>query len=294
MRRGIVYASLAYVLWGVFPIYLKTLKSVPAPEILAHRMVWSLVFLAAILAVLRRWAWVRDLASRPRVLLWFTGSAAVVSFNWGLFIWAVNADRVVDASLGYFINPLVNVVLGALVLHERLRRGQWLAVAIAALGVLWLTYQAGQLPWIGLLLAMSFATYGLMRKTAALGALEGLALETALLFPLAFGYLAWLAAHDHNAFIAAGPSIQLLLMAAGPVTAIPLLLFAAGARRIPFSLLGVLQYIGPTLQLLVGVWLYHEPFPMAKLAGYAAIWFALAVYTAEGVWQMQRTRPAPA
>lgn len=294
MRRGIVYASLAYVIWGVFPIYFKALKAVPATQILAHRMVWSLVFLLIVLAGLRRWAWVRELASRPKVLLWFTGSAAIISVNWGLYIWAVNADRVVDASLGYFINPLVNVVVGALVLRERLRRGQWAAVAIAAGGVLWLTYQGGQLPWIGLLLAFSFATYGLMRKTAALGALEGLALETALLFPLAFAYLSWLALHDDNAFLGAAPSLQLLLAAAGPVTAIPLLLFAAGARRITFSLLGVLQYIGPTLQLLVGVWLYHEPFPLAKLAGYAAIWFALAVYTAEGLWQMRRPVAPPA
>ncbi len=294
MRRGIVYASLAYVIWGAFPIYFKALKGVPATEILAHRMVWSLAFLVVILAALRRFGWVRDLFAKPKVLLWFTGSASLVSVNWGLYIWAVNADRVVDASLGYFINPLVNVVIGALVLREHLRRGQWAAIAIAGAGVLWLTWQAGQLPWIGLLLALTFATYGLMRKTAALGALEGLALETALLFPLAFGYLGWLAEHGSNAFLTSGPALQWLLAAAGPVTAIPLLLFAAGARRIPFSLLGVLQYIGPTLQLLVGVWLYHEPFPPLKIAGYAAIWFALAVYTAESVWQMRRNRVAAA
>lgn len=292
MNRGIAYACLAYLLWGLFPIYLKSLQSVPAIEILAHRMLWSLAFLVLVLAVARRWAWIGELAARPRVLLWFTGSAAVVSANWGLFIWAVNSDHVVDSSLGYFINPLVNVLIGALVLHERLRGGQWVAVGIAGLGVAWLTWQAGHLPWIGLALAFSFATYGLMRKTAALGALEGLTLETALLFPFAFGYLAWLAQHGRNSFLEAGAPLQWLLVAAGPVTAVPLLLFAAGARRIPFSLLGVLQYIGPTLQLLIGVWMYREPFPAAKAAGYAAIWVALVVYTAESVWQMRVRAPA--
>lgn len=292
MNRGIVYASTAYLLWGVFPLYLKALQALPALEILAHRMVWSLAFVGLILLASRRWAWLRELETHPRVLLWFTASAATVSVNWGLYIWAINANRVVDASLGYFINPLVNVLVGALVLHERLRPGQWLAVGIAAAGVAWLTWQAGQLPWIGLLLALSFGSYGLLRKTARLGALEGLALETALLFPLAFGYLAWLAQAGNNTFVHADTATRWLLAAAGPVTAVPLLLFAAGARRIPFSLLGVLQYIGPTLQLMIGVWLYHEPFPAAKMLGYAAIWFALAVYTAEGLWRMRRTAPA--
>ena len=294
MKRGVWYAVAAYTLWGVFPIYIKLLQSVPAVEILAHRMVWSLVFVTALLTIQRHWAWVRTVIARPAMLGRFVATATVVTMNWGVYIWAINSNRVVDASLGYFINPLVNVLLGALLLGERMRPVQWAAVAVAASGVVWLTVQAGTLPWIGLVLAVSFGTYGLLRKTATLGALEGLTLETALLFPLAFGYLVWLALHQQNTFVEASTSMRWLLVAAGPVTAVPLLLFAAGARRIPFTLLGLLQYIGPSLQLLLGVWLYHEPFAPAKAAGYALIWAALALYTAESLWQNWRSVPAAA
>jgi chloramphenicol-sensitive protein RarD len=293
MKRGIWYAVSAYVLWGVFPIYIKWLQAVPAVEILAHRMVWSLVFVTALLTLRRQWRWLRSVAAAPSMLLRFVATATVVSMNWGIYIWAINSNRVVDASLGYFINPLVNVLLGALLLGERLRALQWAAVGVAALGVAWLTLQAGTLPWIGLALAVSFGTYGLLRKTAPLGALEGLTLETALLFPLAFGFLAWLALQQHNTFIEGPAGMRWLLAAAGPVTAVPLLLFAAGARRIPLSLLGLLQYIGPSIQLLLGIWLYHEPFPASKAAGYALIWSALALYTIESLWRNWRRAPAP-
>ena len=294
MKRGVWYAVAAYLLWGIFPIYIKLLQAVPATEILAHRMVWSLVVVAALLTLQRHWKWLRKLAADPKVILRFVATATVVSLNWGVYIWAINSNRVVDASLGYFINPLVNVLLGAMLLGERLRPVQWVAVAIAAIGVAWLTVQAGTLPWIGLVLAVSFGTYGLLRKTATLGALEGLALETALLFPLAFSYLLWLAYNHQNTFVDAPASIRVLLALAGPVTAVPLLLFAAGARRIPLSLLGLLQYIGPTLQLLLGVLLYHEPFVAAKAAGYALIWGALALYTSEMLWRNLRTPAAAA
>lgn len=294
MNAGILYAGAAYLLWGLFPVYFKALAQVPATEILAHRMVWSLAFCAVLLLALRRWAWLRTVVAQPRVLAAFVVSAAVVSINWGVYIWAVNADRVVDASLGYFINPLVNVLFGALLLSERLHRDQWAAVGIAAAGVAWLTWQAGGVPWIGLVLAFSFATYGLLRKRAALGSIEGLTLETLLLFPLAFGYLAWLAQIDRNTFFAAGAATQWLLAAAGPVTALPLLFFAAGARRIAFSTLGILQYIAPTLQLLVGVWVYGEPFEPAKAIGYALIWIALAVFTAGGLRRMRRPQATDA
>ena len=203
----------------------------------------------------------------------------------------MNAGRVVDASLGYFINPLVNVLFGALLLHERLRRAQWLAVGIAAAGVAWLTWQAGTVPWIGLVLAVSFGLYGLLRKTAALGALEGLALETLLLAPVAAAYLVWLAHSASSGFVDGGTATRLLLLAAGPVTAVPLLLFAAGARRIPFSTLGLLQYLGPSLQLLLGVWLYGEPFA-ARAPGYLLIWIALAVFSIENLVQGWRARAA--
>ena len=284
VARGATYAAFAYLLWGLFPIYFKWVGHVAPLEVLAHRMLWSLVFVALLLAWLRRGAWLQHLTD-VRLLLRFFVSAATVSINWGIYIWAVPAGHIVDASLGYFINPLVNVLIGTLFMAERMRPWQWLAVALAALGVAWLTWQAGTLPWIGLVLAFSFAAYGWLRKTAPLGAVEGLAVETALLTPLAVGYLLWLAAAGQSAFVSGSWGTELLLLAAGPVTALPLLLFAAGARRIPFSMLGMLQYIAPTLQLLIGVWLYHEPFPATKAVGYALIWIALAVFTLEGWWR---------
>lgn len=287
MRKGMLFAAASYVIWGLFPLYFKALQSIPAIEILLNRMVWSLLFMLLVLAWRQQWSWLGAVRRQPRVLAGFGASALLLASNWFIYIWAVNNGRVVDSSLGYFINPLVNVLLGFLVLRERLRPGQWAAVALAAAGVAWLTWQAGQLPWIALVLAGTFASYGLLRKTASLGALEGLSLETLLLFPLALGYLTWLTLDGHNAFLAAPAPTQWLLVAAGPITAIPLLLFAYGARRIPFSTLGLLQYIGPTLQLLLGVWLYHEPFSGARLAGFVLIWAALAVYWLEGVWRAQ-------
>jgi chloramphenicol-sensitive protein RarD len=285
MQIGILYAATAYILWGLFPIYFKALQNVPPLEILWHRIAWAFVFLFIVLTVLRQWSWLAKVARQPKVLAGFTASAVLLSVNWFIYIWSVNNDHVVDASLGYFMNPLVTVLLGFLLLHERLRPAQWAAVALAAAGVAWLTWQAGHPPWIGLALAFTFGFYGLLRKTAALGALEGLSLETFLLFPIAFGYLVWLALNNQNAFLHASVSSKWLLAAAGPITAIPLLLFAAGARRIPMSTLGLLQYLAPTLQLLLGVLLYNEPFGGKLLAGYAVIWSALALYSLEGLWR---------
>jgi chloramphenicol-sensitive protein RarD len=285
MRTGMLYAAAAYVLWGLFPIYFKALQGIPALEILVNRIVWALLFLVLILAWRKQWRWIGKVLRQPRVLAGFTASAILLACNWLVYIWAVNNGRVVDASLGYFITPLVNVLLGFLLLHERLRRVQWAAIALAASGVAWLTWQGGHVPWIALALACTFGSYGLLRKTAALGALEGLSLETLLLFPLALGYLGWLTLDGQNTFIAASASTRWLLLAAGPITAVPLLLFAAGARRIPLSTLGLLQYSSPTLQLLLGLWLYHEPFSTARLIGFIVIWVALAVYSAEGLWR---------
>jgi chloramphenicol-sensitive protein RarD len=291
MNRGIAYASAAYLLWGVFPIYFKALQKVAPLEILGHRIVWSLAVCAVLLLFLRRLQWLADLRRQPRVLLGFIASSVLVAANWFVYIWAVNSGRVVDASLGYFINPLVNVLIGAAFLHERLRRAQWLAVGVAAAGVSWLTWQAGAVPWIGLMLALSFGLYGLLRKTAALGAIEGLTLETMLLTPLAAAYLAWLVQTGQSGFAQGDTATRLLLAAAGPVTAVPLLLFAAGARRIPFSTLGLLQYLGPSLQLLLGVWLYNEPFA-ERAPGYVLIWIALAVFSIEGIVRGWRSRSA--
>lgn len=283
MNSGVVYALLAYVIWGLFPIYFKALESIPALQILAHRMAWSLIVVALLLAVLRRWSWLRELRGNPWIVARFAASAILLSSNWGLYIWAVNSSHVVDASLGYYINPLVNVVLAAVLLHERLRAPQWVAVGIAAVGVVAMTFELGHLPWISLGLALTFGGYGLLRKTATLGSLEGLALETALLFPLALLYLYWLGTQGLNAFVAADAATRWLLVAAGPVTTIPLLLFAAGARRIPFSLLGVLQYVTPSLQLALGVLLYHEPFGAAKMVGFGLVWLGLLVFLADGL-----------
>ncbi|RWA48228.1 transporter [Cupriavidus sp. UYMSc13B] len=292
MQLGILYALLAYVIWGLLPLYIKSLPGIAPVEILLHRMVWSLVFLGLILAWRRQWAWLGKVLTDRRLLLSFAASAALLCANWFLYIWAVSANRVVDASLGYFINPLFSVLLGVVFLHERLRLVQWLSIAVAAAGVAWLTVAAGQLPWIALGLAASFGGYGLLRKTGALGALEGLSLETLLLFPLAAAALAWLFATGQDSFTHAAPGTQWLLLLAGPVTAVPLLFFAAGARRIPLSLLGLLQYTGPTLQLLLGVWLWNEPFPVQKQVGYALIWLSLALYAAEGLWMNTRQKPA--
>ena len=294
MNSGVLYALSAYVLWGLFPLYFKALEQVPALQILAHRMAWSLLVVVLLLAVLRRWSWLRLLREQPAVLARFAASALLLSSNWGLYIWAVNSSHVVDASLGYYINPLVNVALGAVLLHERLRRPQWMAVAFAAIGVTAMAAELGHVPWISLGLALSFGGYGLLRKTAPLGSLEGLALETALLFPLALLYLYWLTAQGANAFVSADNTTRWLLVAAGPVTTVPLLLFAAGARRMSFSLLGVLQYITPSLQLALGVMLYHEPFGAAKVLGFGLVWIGLAIFLADSLRSNLRNRAANA
>jgi len=286
MNPGILYAALAFLSWGLFPLYFHAIAGVSATQILMHRVLWSLAFLLIVLTVRHQWKWLPQLLARPRAAASFAASSALLTVNWLMYIWAVNNGHVIESSLGYFINPLVNIMLGYVFLHERLRRGQWAAIALAAAGVAWLTWQAGSVPWIALVLAFSFGAYGLMRKTASLGALEGLSFETMVLFPFALAYLAWLSWHGQNAFANTDSSLtQWLLAGLGPTTAIPLLLFAAGARRIPLSVLGILQYISPSMQFLLGVALFHEPFSGAKLAGFLLIWGALALYAAEGLWQ---------
>ena len=292
MRKGMLYAASAFFIWGLFPLYFKILHEIPSLQLVAHRMLWSLVFLFLVLTVLKRWAWLPPIFKQKKVVLGFFASAVLLSTNWFVYIWAVNNGRVIDSSLGYFINPLVNVMMGYLLLKERLRPWQWAAISLAACGVLWLTILGGQLPWVALTLAFSFATYGLLRKTASLGALEGLTMETIVLFPLAIGYLLWLSLHGSNQFTQVDLSTQVWLVLAGPITAIPLLLFAAAARRIPLSTLGLFQYIGPSMQLILGIVLFHEPFTFERFMGSAIIWSALALYTVEGIYQSRKAKLA--
>ena len=292
MHPGILYAASAYVLWGLFPLYFSHLSTVPATEVLVHRVVWSLVFVLAVLAWRRQWAWLAPTLRQPRVIGAFVASALLLSCNWLTYIWSVNHGHVVDASLGYFITPLVNVLLGYTVLHERPRRLQWAALALATLGVVWLTVAAGQLPWIALVLAASFSGYGLLRKIAPLGALEGLSLETMLLaLPALVELLLWWG-RGPTSFPSPDLATNLWLIGVGPLTAVPLLLFAAGARRISMTTLGLLQYIGPSIQFALGVWLFNEPFGGQRLIGFGLIWAALLVYSADG-WRVSR-RAVPA
>jgi len=285
MNSGILSASLAYACWGLFPLYFKQLAGIAAIDVLAHRIVWSLIFLMLVLSARKHWAWLAQAMRKPKVIGAFAVSALLLSANWLTYIWSVTHGHVIDSSLGYFITPLVNVLLGYTVLKERLRPAQWTAVGLAFAGVIWLAILGGQFPWIALVLACTFGGYGLMRKTATLGALEGLALETMLLAPPALAMLAFSAARGESSFPADSALVNAMLIGIGPVTAIPLLLFAAGARRIRMSTLGILQYIGPTIQFGLGVWLFNEPFAGPRIVGFLLIWAALVIYSMEGLLQ---------
>jgi chloramphenicol-sensitive protein RarD len=293
LRKGVVAAVGAYTLWGLLPVYWKALQAVPALETLAHRTVWSLLFVLLIQAARGRWEWVRLVRQRPRMLLTFLGSTCLLGVNWLTYIWAVTAGHVVDSSLGYFINPLVSVLLGVLFLGERLRPWQAVAVGLAAVSVVYLTLGLGSLPWIALVLAGTFGFYGLLRKTAPLGSLEGLSLETALLSLPALTYLLSLEVAGRANFGHAGASTTGLLAFAGVITALPLLLFAWAARNTTLGTMGILHYIAPTLQFLLGLLAYHEPFSPARLLGFCGVWLALLVYSAEALTH-ERLRRASA
>jgi len=281
MTRGGWVAFLAYVLWGVLPVYWKHLGAVPAIEILCHRVVWSVVVTLGVVVLGGRWTrTARALADR-RLLAALALSGSLLAINWFTYIWAIGARRLVEASLGYFINPLVSVLLGVLVLGERLRRWQVVAVAFAFVGVLHQAILYGRMPWVALVLALTFGFYGLVRKTVAAGAVDGLLVESAFLSLPAIGYLTWLHAHGHGALFAGAPVTDALLLGAGVVTTVPLACFAFGARRVRLVTLGLLQFAAPTLQLLIGVLLYGEPFPVTRLVGFLLIWMALALYSGE-------------
>jgi chloramphenicol-sensitive protein RarD len=281
-RRGYIAAIGAFVIWGFFPLYLIGLTQVSAMQITAHRIAWSMVFVIAWLAVTGELAQMRAAFAHPGVLLRLAGSAFCICINWVGFAWAVNHERVLDVSLAYYIGPLINVLLGILVLSERLDRVQWLAVAFAAAGVAYLGIVAGHAPWLALMVGASFALYGLIRKTVAVDALPGLAVETVLLAPLAVGYLVWchlggIGSLGHTGALADG-----LLLVSGVVTAVPLVLFSFGARRIPYSTMGIVQFIGPSLQLVCGLVVFHEPFPSTRALGFVLIWIGLAIYAVNG------------
>lgn len=290
MKKGILAGISAYIMWGLFPIYWRWLEQDPAIEILAHRMFWSLAFMVVILTLQKDWRWLGEALQNRRTVITYTLSAILLALNWYTYIWAVNAGYVVEAALGYFINPLVNFLLGVIFLGEKLRAGQVAAVILAVAGVIYLTVSYGSLPWISLLLAITFGIYGLIKKTASLESMHGFSLETLVLFLPALAYLLYRNAMGIGAFGHQGLVITLLLALAGPVTSIPLLLFGYSARKIPLSMLGFLQYILPTLQFLLGVFVYFEPFPQARLVGFCIIWLALLIYSLESVFFNRRLR----
>jgi chloramphenicol-sensitive protein RarD len=293
-RRGLLFGIAAYGLWGLFPLYWPLLEPSAPAEILAHRIVWSLLFVGLLVWVRHRYSTVRSALLDRRTRSTLVVASVVIGCNWFLFIWAVNDHHVVETSLGYFINPLVSVAMGVVAFGERLRRLQWVAIGIAAAGVLWLTFEYGRPPWISIALALSFGTYGLAKKKANVGAVQSLAVETMVLAPLALGYLVTLQAGGTGEFGQHGAGHTAMLIGTGVVTALPLLCFGAAATRIPLSMIGMLQYLTPTLQFLIGVAVYDEPMTSARWVGFVLVWAALAVFTAESLHHRHRRLRAAA
>ncbi|MCQ9709822.1 EamA family transporter RarD [Streptomyces sp. BSP1] len=284
-RAGLFNGIAAYSMWGLVPLFWPLLMPSGAGEILAHRMVWSLVVVGVVLLVLRRWSWAGELIRQPKRLALVTVAAAVITVNWGLYIWSVNNNHVVEASLGYFINPLVTIAMGVLLLKERLRPAQWAAVGTGLAAVLVLAFGYGQPPWISLVLAFSFATYGLVKKKVNLGGVESLAAETAIQFLPALGFLLWLGARGESTFGTEGGGHAVLLALTGVVTAVPLVCFGAAAIRVPLSTLGLLQYLAPVFQFALGVLYFKEAMPPERWAGFGLVWLALTLLT----WDALRT-----
>jgi chloramphenicol-sensitive protein RarD len=289
-RRGVVYGATAYLLWGVFPLFFPLLEPSRPVEVLAHRITWSLLVMAVVVVAVRKQASVRRVVADRRRLVQLTAAACALCLNWGVYIYGVTSDHVVETSLGYFINPLVTVLLGVFVLREQLRPVQWGALGIAALAVLVLSVENGRPPWIALVLAFSFGTYGLLKKTARVGAVEGLAIETAVLAPLAIAYLAVVAARGESTFISEGAGHATLLVLTGIVTAVPLLFFGGAASRVPLTTLGPLQYLAPIVQFLIGVLVFHEHVGPLKAVGFVLVWTALVIFTVDLVGHARRSR----
>jgi len=289
---GYMAAIAAFGIWGLFPLYLIGLLQVSAMQITAHRIVWSCLFVLGWLAVRRELGSLRSAIMREGVLARLMASAFFIAVNWVGFAWAVNQNHVLEVSLAYFMGPLLNILLGIFVLSERLNRTQWIAVAFAAAGVAYLTFIAGHAPWIALIVGSSFAFYGVLRKTVSIDALPGLAIETILLAPFAAGYLIWCEAAGIGAMGHMSTSVDVLLLAGGIVTSVPLFLFAYGARRVPYSTIGVIQFIAPSLQLVCGLVVFHEPFESARATGFVLIWIGLAIYAVNALWRARTLKPA--
>jgi chloramphenicol-sensitive protein RarD len=297
-RRGLWVAIGAFLLWGVMPLWWHMMKSVPSLQIVLHRIAWSAVIVGGYLTWRDGRGWLRAALSKPRTWWMLALSGLLIGFNWGLYIWAVNAGHVVESSLGYFINPLLNVLLGVVFLRERLGRMQWVSVAIATLGVAWLTLRFGQLPWIALALAASFALYGFIRKLASVESIPGLGVEGAYLFLPVVAWLAWSELHGQGGFFASqsnggyGAPMSLMLIVSGALTALPLVGFAYAVRRVPLSVVGLLQYIAPTMQFLIGVLVFREAFDQDRAIGFACIWIALAIFAIDGWVRTRRANAA--
>jgi len=281
MKKGILYGIGAYVLWGFFPIYWKFLHDVPALQVIGHRIGWSFILLLVYILLTRQWAEFRSASFTWKTVGIYSVAAVLLSFNWLIYVWGVNAGFIVETSLGYFINPLLSVSLGVLFLRERLRPLQWLPVGLAALGVGYLTFVYGRPPWIALSLAFTFGFYGFVKKLSPLGSLYGLTLETGIVFPIALAYLVVMGVGGSGAFLHDGVFVDVMLIGAGLVTTIPLLMFASAAKQIPLTVVGLLQYIAPTLQFLIGVFVYKEPFNFSQLIGFGMVWVALIIFAVE-------------
>ncbi|MET7398306.1 EamA family transporter RarD [Dactylosporangium sp. NPDC005572] len=292
LRRGYLSALTANVLWGVFPLYFRALRPAGAVEVLAHRILWSLVTVALLLTALWRWRPLKAILSDGKRMAGIAAAAVFIAVNWGVYIYAVDTNRVIEASLGYFVNPLVVILLGVLVLRERLRRLQWIALGIGAAAVVVLTIDYGRLPWVALTLAGSFGGYGLFKKRLGLPAADGLFLESAVLTLPAIVYLGWLTNDGSSTFGTVSTWHTVLLAGSGLLTAVPLLLFAEAANRVPLSGLGILQYLTPTLQLILGVAVFHEALPPGRLAGFVIVWCALSIFTWDAISATRRSRAA--
>jgi chloramphenicol-sensitive protein RarD len=290
--KGLLAAIVSFLIWGALPLYLHPIRELSSFQIIAHRIAWACVLVVIWLAARSELGSLRRIFSNPKILSWLGLSALLVTVNWTGYVWAVGHGRVLEASLGYFINPLANVLLGVVFLRERLNGAQWTAVGIAAAAVLYISVAAGAPPWIALTVATSFSLYGLVRKVIHVEALEGLAVETIVLMPFALGYLIWCEVNGTGAFGHSSAGVNALLIGCGAITAVPLVLFAVGTRLIPYSTVGLLLYITPTLQLFCATYLYHESFAGARAIGFALIWVALVIYAGDGMWRAHRARAA--